>query len=43
VGVEAAAHLGGVADDLELVPGAGVGGDVTPLSFKRNCSLVSAA
>jgi hypothetical protein len=43
VGVEAAANLGGVADDLEFVPGAGVGGDVTALSFKRNCSLVSAA
>jgi hypothetical protein len=31
VGVEAAAHFGGVADDLELVSGAGVGGDVADL------------
>ena len=43
VGVEAAVYLGGVADELELVLGADVGGDVTPLSFKRNFSLVSAA
>jgi hypothetical protein len=31
VGIEAAEYLGGVAEYLELVPGAGVGGDVADL------------
>ena len=31
MGVEAAENLGGVAEDLELVPGANVGGDVSDL------------
>jgi hypothetical protein len=47
VGVEAAANFGGVADDLELVPGADVGGDVVdlPLAMPRlaMCSCASAS